>query len=632
MISKNTPVLYKKNIAIISDIDSDKYVIKYCSSPATSTGKKAVYDTQKVREKDIIVLIPKEGSLENLLSFTDEKLPLKIQEAWELLCSDEQTSSSEISFSDLLELIDSSYSANETWAVFSALCSSFEFSLNEDNFKAGNIGFTPRTQVQIDELKTKANEKENAASIRQEFINRLKQHKLDLPSDSKYMGDIEALALGKTDKSKTLQEAGITQTPERAHKLLLDTGYWEITRNPYPVRWGLSMQSASEGLVQPPEEERVKVPGIAYAIDNEWSKDPDDAIAYDGEYLWVHIADPASTVMPDDSIDKVARARGATLYIPEGASRMLSEDSLADYALGLNEISRALSFKIKLDDNAAIVSCDVLKTIVDVKCLTYEKADEIQNSPELAPLYEIAKKNIEKRHNSGSVDINLPEVHITVDNQKKVSIEQISHPKASEVVREMMLLAGEGAAHFAFQNQIPFPYVSQEAPDLPASIPEGLAGQFRLVKAMHRRSVGVTPSIHSGLGIGMYSQVTSPLRRYSDLIAHQQLRAFLDGRELIDKDTMLERISAGDESAIASKKAERKSNMHWTLVYLTQNPDWEAEAVCIEQMKNQCRFMIPSLAQQTILNVSKPIELNETIRVKVAKIDIPTLEIVYRQI
>ena len=50
----------------------------------------------------------------------------------------------------------------------------------------------------------------------------------------------------------------------------------------------------------------------------------------------------------------------------------------------------------------------------------------------------------------------------------------------------MMLLAGEGAAHFAFENQIPFPYVSQESPDLPTSVPEGLAGDFKKVKFFKR--------------------------------------------------------------------------------------------------------------------------------------------------
>ena len=162
-----------------------------------------------------------------------------------------------------------------------------------------------------------------------------------------------------------------------------------------------------------------------------------------------------------------------------------------------------------------------------------------------------------------------------------------------------------------------------------AKLPEGLAGQFALRKCMHRRSVGVTPSPHAGLGLTMYSQVTSPLRRYSDLIAHQQLRAFLDGREVLDKDTMLERVSAGDAAMSASVKAERKSNLHWTLVYLLQNPDWEGDAVCVDVMGKQAKFLIPSLAQETTLIPPHAVNLNDVIKVKAGKIDIPNLTVTF---
>ena len=156
------------------------------------------------------------------------------------------------------------------------------------------------------------------------------------------MQDVEALALGKTEKSRTMKEAGLTETPEKAHKLLLDTGVWSIHKNPYPARWGLSTQSATEQLASPPQEERLELNQVAYAIDNAWSADPDDAIAYDGSFVWVHIADPASSVLPDTPIDISARHRGSTLYIPEGAARMLAEESLEEYALPMIRVCRSL--------------------------------------------------------------------------------------------------------------------------------------------------------------------------------------------------------------------------------------------------------------------------------------------------
>lgn len=641
MIRKNSIVLYKNLPAIVSNIEQDKYIIDFYSFAFTNEnlekiGKKGfTIQEQKVREKDITLLSIEENttkySLEDIIKYTENDVDLKIKETWELLSSDEETATSEIRFSELVQLIDSNYSDKKSWFLYSNLINSLHFSLAFQNSQ-NEIYFILRSLNEIEELNKKNIAKQQEKEGREKFIERLKQKKL-IPEDSIYMGDVEAFALGKTDKSKTLQEAGFSQDIEKAHKLLIDTGIWDITKNPFPLRWGLSIQSAKEGLCSPPQEERLKVPGISYAIDSEWSKDPDDAIGFDGTYYWVHIADPASTVMPDSTIDKIARDRGATLYIPEGASRMLAEESLSDYALGLKKESYALSFRLLLNDNASIKECKVFKTCVNVECITYEQADLKKESPELKPFFELARKNIQRRKSQGSIDINLPEVHIFVDPEtKKVSIEQFVEYESNNVVREMMLLAGEGAAHFAFENNIPFPYVSQESPNLPSNIPEGLAGEFKTVKSMHKRSVGITPAAHAGIGIGMYSQVTSPLRRYSDLIAHQQLRAFLDGRELIEKNTMLERISAGDEAAIACKKAERKSNLHWTLIYLLQNPEWTGEAVFVEQKGTQCVFLIPSLATQTTLIPSKQLNLNDRIVVKASKIDISTQNVIFMEV
>lgn len=644
MIQNNSLVLYKNSVATVTGSDENgKYQIKFLSSPATSS-KKAVFASQNVRSKDILLLSAgpildlekvledcekygcKEENLYNLSQ--DNEIALEIKECWELLVGDEASANEILSFDDLCSLFHGEVKGENAWTLYSSLKNTVFFVQNLKAQMEGKICFSPRPKAEIDLLVKKADEKGRAAEIRNEFIARLRQHKL-LPEDSKFMVDVEALALGKTDKSRTLHDAGIKETPERAHKLLLDTGIWQITRNPYPVRWGLSMQSASECLSSPPEEERLKVSGFCYAIDGEHSTDPDDAVAWDGKYLWIHIADPASSVMPDSLIDKSAMVRGSTLYIPEGASRMLCETCLEDYALGLKEISRALSFRITLSETGGVEDCEIFKTIVDVKRMTYAEAEKNKDSAELKPLFEIARKNIERRNKAGAVQISMPEVHICVDGDKKVSIENVEHYESNDMIREMMLLAGEGAAKFAFKNKIPFPFVSQDAPDIPSEIPDGLAGQFRLRKCMKRRSVGVTPGMHCGLGLTMYSQVTSPLRRYSDLIAHEQLRAFLDKRNLMDKDTMLFKVSAGDASAVAAKKAERKSNLHWTLVYLLQNPDWTGEAVCVDKSQKIPLFSIPSLATETYMLPPKEMELNETITVKAANINIPELTVDY---
>lgn len=625
MFKTKSLVLYKNQPALLQEVTTDKYTILYCTALPSPGGKPAQFATQKVREKDIELLFETTSGektlLVQLLQVTEDAKAMqeRIEPLYELLSEEEDSFSTPVSFADLQDYADVK-TAQDSWSLYKALKNTLFFT------EQASLSFMLQTKEVIAQQEEKNKAKEAEQENRSAFIRRLKAKKLDLPADAQLMQDVEALALGQSDKSKTMKEAGFTETPEKAHKLLLDTGIWTLTRNPYPTRWGLSTQSANQRLAPPPEEERITLEQEAYAIDNQWSTDPDDAIAFDGQYVWVHIADPASSVYPDSPIDIAARHRGATLYIPEGAVRMLAEDSLEDYALGLTPLSRALSFCIELDETGAVLSCKVLKTLVKVKRYTYEEADKQKDSPQLAPLYTIARKNEQRRLKAGAVSITLPEVHISVTDGI-VNISPALSWESNTVVREFMLLAGEAVAKFAFKNGIPFPFVSQEKPDIPANILEGYAGQYQLRRCMRSRSLGITPMQHAGLGLGMYTQVTSPLRRYSDLVAHQQLRAFIDGRPLLNKDSMLERIAAGDAAAGASVKAERKSNLHWTLVYLTQNPQWEGDAVVVELKGKQALCLIPSLAQETLLTPPRTVALNDVIRVRAGNIDIPNLSV-----
>lgn len=625
MFKTKSLVLYKNQPALLQEVSTDKYTILYCTALPSPGGKPAQFATQKVREKDIELLFETTSGEKTLLvqllqvSEDAKAMQKRIEPLYELLSEEEDSFTTPVSFADLQDYADVK-TAQDSWILYKALKNTLFFTEQD------SLSFMLQTKEVIARQEEKNRAKEAELENRSAFIQRLKAKKLDLPADAQLMQDVEALALGQSDKSKTMKEAGFTETPEKAHKLLLDTGVWTVTKNPYPTRWGLSTQSATQRLAPPPEEERITLEQEAYAIDNQWSTDPDDAIAFDGQYVWVHIADPASSVYPDSPIDIAARHRGATLYIPEGAVRMLAEDSLEDYALGLTPLSRALSFCIELDENGAVLSCKVLKTLVKVKRYTYEEADMQKDSPQLAPLYAIARRNEQRRLKAGAVSITLPEVHISVTDGI-VNIFPALSWESNNVVREFMLLAGEAVAKFAFKNGIPFPFVSQEKPDLPTNILDGYAGQYQLRRCMRSRSLGVTPMQHAGLGLGMYTQVTSPLRRYSDLVAHQQLRAFIDGRPLLNKDTMLERIAAGDAAAGASVKAERKSNLHWTLVYLTQNPQWEGNAVVVELKGKQALCLIPSLAQETLLTPSRTVALNDTIKVRAGNIDIPNLSV-----
>ena len=91
MLKKNQAVIYKKSAAVVTEIEDEKFAIKYCVSPATPGGKPAKYENQKVREKDVVPLPSENVSLEKILSFGDDSAKEKILEAYELLISDEES-------------------------------------------------------------------------------------------------------------------------------------------------------------------------------------------------------------------------------------------------------------------------------------------------------------------------------------------------------------------------------------------------------------------------------------------------------------------------------------------------------------------------------------------------------------
>ncbi len=270
---KNSVVIYKNTCAVTGDGEGEKFEVTWCVSRATASGKKAVYASQKVRPRDVIFLA-EDGNLEKSLDFEEEiskdnsEITNQIQEVYELFAEGGEAAS-EVSLNEIIELARGEIKADEVFGIYKFLKNSLLFEEKIDSTDCDNLKilFIPRSAEKIKELKNKAFEKEHAQELRDAFITRLKQGKL-LPEDSKYMQEVEAFALGKTYKCRILADAGFKETIERAHDLLLKNGIWDITRNPYPLRWGLSMKSAQISLSTPPDEKRVKVDGISYAIDS----------------------------------------------------------------------------------------------------------------------------------------------------------------------------------------------------------------------------------------------------------------------------------------------------------------------------------------------------------------------------
>ncbi len=432
--------------------------------------------------------------------------------------------------------------------------------------------------------------------------------------DAEFLEEIERRALGQIPSSEVLRRLRRDDTPENAHALLLKLKRWDYTVNPYPARLGVAAHAPEIELPELPDEDREDLTHLpAFAIDDEGNEDPDDAVSWDGERLWVHVADAAALVPADSPADLEARARGASLYLPEGAAPMLPRAAAQRLGLGLHDESPALSFALELDAEGRVVRAEPVLSRVRVTRLTYAEADERLEEEPLRTLREIARRFEARRAANGALAIELPEARLRVEDGR-VRIESLPPRPSRALVTEAMLMAGEGAARWAMENGVAFPFTAQAPAGAHEQLPR-MAGMYAAMRALAPSQPRTEPAPHAGLGLDLYAQVTSPLRRYLDLVAHQQLRARLRGETPLDEAALMERVGAAIAASSLVRKAERLSRRHWTIVYLLQQEAWSGEAIVVDRRERTASVLLPELAFEARVRVRKDLPLNARLRV-----------------
>ena len=124
-------------------------------------------------------------------------------------------------------------------------------------------------------------------------------------------------------------------------------------------------------------------------------------------------------------------------------------------------------------------------------------------------------------------------------------------------------------------------------------------------------------SLHSGLGLQAYLRVTSPMRRYLDLLVQQQLVRFISKSDLLNETDIKERIKVVNASMSKINKATRQSVEHFRCVYFKQNKKWEGEGVIVEVKGQKASVLIPELAIIAQVKFKSKVELEEEVKLKV---------------
>ena len=561
----------------------------------------------KVRPKDVASLHP--GPLSSLADLRAEDGD--VETAWELLAG------GATSLSELAELAYGAYTPSTAWLAWQLIAEGLYFG-------GTATAVVAHTTEEVNRKRAAREARVAAERVWTDFMDRLRAGKL-LDDDRRHLVEVEALALGKRSSSRALRELGRAQSPERAHALLCDVGHWDVSVNPYPQRLQVDTRAPQAGLPDLADEPRLDLTHLeAFAIDDEGSQDPDDALSWHDSRLWVHVADVAALVSPGSEVDVEARARGCNLYLPEGTLPMLPPPATRLLGLGLQDVSPALSFGLEVNADGGIVKTEVAPSWVRVTRLTYGEAESrLEESPfrELARLAAVSQA---RRRAQGAVFIELPELKVQVENNE-VSLLPLAPLRSRDVVAEAMVLAGEAAAQFGLAHNIPLPFATQAAPEAPRAV-EGLAGMFALRRSLKRSVQTGEPAPHAGLGLAAYCRATSPLRRYLDLVVHQQLRAYLRGETLMDSQSILERVGAAESVTHHRHQAERLARRHWTHVYLLARPDWRGEGVVVEKRGPRTIVLIPDLGLEPSLTLRDDPGLNTVLPLALSGVSLPDLE------
>jgi exoribonuclease-2 len=425
--------------------------------------------------------------------------------------------------------------------------------------------------------------------------------------------------------AQLLTEVSEDLTPkEAAFDLLVKTGRLDPEADPLLVIAGIEERFPAKALERAEaltlftgDEERIDFTSLpAFSIDDEETREIDDALTveFEGDVVRVgiHIADVSYFVDKGDPLDDQASRRSVTLYLPTRRVMMFPERLACDLAsLNHGEPRPTMSFEVTFDEEANILNWRICRGQIKVAHrLNYEQADELIQSPAideltlaLKKLHALTSRLLSQRLEQGAIIIRRPEVKIRVrDDRVTVKVIDPSAP-GRVLISEMMILANRLAAQYAARHAVPIIFRAQ---DPPASADHPLSGIWggaqidnlrysevydpvesaKVLRRLKRSRLSLSPQAHTGLGLDAYTQLTSPIRRFADLVIQRQMAAHLAGQPLrYEREELLEVLINAEAAEQEMKGIERKAVQFWALEYLARyRRDEQFEAIVIDKV------------------------------------------------
>ncbi len=418
--------------------------------------------------------------------------------------------------------------------------------------------------------------------------------------------------------------------PQGIFQLLVKLNVWKEDENLYLHRFGIQESFPAQVLdaadqiamnsgglgdsdQESAREDLTSVPILT--IDGPMTRDHDDALSIRslpvGVEVGIHIADAAAVVLPNSTVDLEAFERGTSLYLPDNRIPMLPtvlSEELCSLKQGTDRL--AVSVLVRFDENDLVQDYRfVLSRIRVQRQLTYTQANElVVDDEDLGILYRISTRLRRQRIAEGALLLPLPELRVWVNGDNEIHVTKLDRETPAQLmVSELMILANSLAASALAANGVPAIYRSQSKPQK-VVIGEGTDDLYLYYvqrRYLSRAELALTPKPHSGLGMAAYTNWTSPIRRYMDLVVLRQLKSMVQKGspvyEPTDLEAIVSRITLSQSQALQIKKEWTR---YWILKYLEKEKIKFLDALVLGQGMRTYNLLLP----EYLIEASMPLE------------------------